>query len=259
MCLILLAHEVHPEYRLILAANRDEFYDRPSAPLAYWDEAPSILAGKDLKAFGTWLGITRTGRLAAITNYRNPSHQKSQAPSRGDIVKNYLVGEIAPGSYLKRLQSSAGEYNGFNLLLADYHELFYYSNISNQISPLGAGYYGLSNHLLNTPWPKVKNATHAMRQIAEKGSALDPESLFDLLSDPQIPPDEKLPDTGVGIEWERRLGAIFIRSPIYGTRCSSIVLISWDNHVRFMERTFNTTSDRAAQPVTRDVEFILKR
>jgi uncharacterized protein with NRDE domain len=259
MCLILIAYGVHPENRFILAANRDEFYERPSAPLAYWEDTPQILAGRDRTAWGTWLGVTPAGRLAAITNYRNPSHSKSQAPTRGDIVRNYLAGAKSPLSYLQRLQKTAHLYNGFNLFVADDANLYYFSNVSNQIKKLDAGYFGLSNHLLNTPWPKVTKGINFLRHFIEKRSQLEPESLFGLLSDKSIPPDGQLPDTGIGLEWERRLGAIFISSPTYGTRCSSLVFMTHQGEVHFLERTFDTTLEKPEKPVTREFKFALAR
>ncbi|MHB8138963.1 MAG: NRDE family protein [Smithellaceae bacterium] len=238
MCLILFAYNVHPAYRLILAANRDEFYERPSAPADFWSRDPKILAGLDLKEKGTWLGVTRTGKFAAITNYRDPASWKAQAPTRGKLVSRYLTGSNDPEKYLKSISKKVHVYNGFNILLGDANNLFAYSN-RGQIQKLSAGIHGLSNRLLDTPWPKVKRGKNLLKAALEKkGNELE-EALFALLADRHMPPGSQLPKTGVGLEWERILSPIFITSPVYGTRSSTVLLIGKNRRVKFVEKVYD--------------------
>lgn len=238
MCLIVFAYDVHPAYRLILAANRDEFYERPSSAADFWTDHPRVLAGRDLKNGGTWLGVTRDGKVGAVTNYRDPSSLKSGAPSRGRLVSDYLTGKHTIEHYLKKISDQAGQYNGFNLLAGHDKALFVFSS-RGRMQKLQPGLYGLSNHLLDTPWPKIKRAKKMLKAaMEEKGAALE-EALFALLADRRVPPDEKLPATGIGLEWERLLSTIFIESPIYGTRSSTILLIGKNRRIRFAERVFD--------------------
>ncbi len=238
MCLIAFAYNVHPSYRLILAANRDEFYERPSSSADFWKSHQEVLAGRDLKNGGTWLGITRNGKFAAVTNYRDPSSLKSGAPSRGKLVSNYLTGQQNAAAYLKRISGQTDMYNGFNLLLGDDQDLFVFSSRGG-IQKLASGIYGLSNHLLDTTWPKVVRSKKMLKAaLAKKGDALE-EALFALLADRRIPPDENLPSTGIGLEWERILSTIFIESPVYGTRSSTVLLIGQNRRVRFVEKVFD--------------------
>jgi uncharacterized protein with NRDE domain len=239
MCLILLALQKHPKYKLVLAANRDEYYERPSQSPHFWKEAPHLLAGRDLVASGTWLGITRKGRIAAVTNYRDPANVKSDAPSRGKLVSDFLFGDLDPISYLDPIRRQKDRYNGFNLLLGDRERITWYSNRSDQVVSLPPGVYGLSNHLLDTLWPKVVRAKASFEEIVSAGGNPSAESLFQLLKDETLAPDDRLPHTGVPLEWERVLSPIFITSPTYGTRSSSLVLIDKEDHVTFLDRTFN--------------------
>jgi uncharacterized protein with NRDE domain len=220
MCLILLSFRQHESYPLIVAANRDEFYERPTAPMHFWETAPDLLAGRDLRGGGTWLGLTRTGRFAAITNYRDPAHRVEHAPSRGDLVTDYLRDTRSPEAYLEVVDSKADEYNGFNLLVGSPANLTYYSNRSHAIRSLDAGLFGLSNHLLDTPWPKVVRGKAKLERLL-----LDPtdtpahliDGLLDALYDTAVAPDDQLPATGVEMDWERRLSAMHITTPTYGT------------------------------------------
>jgi uncharacterized protein with NRDE domain len=255
MCLITFAYNVHPSYRLILAANRDEFYERPSSPADFWKDHPHVLAGRDLKAKGTWLGITRDGKFAAITNYRDPSNLKSNVPSRGKIVSRYLTGKQGAENYLRKISTQADKYNGFNLLLGDDKDLFIFSSRGEK-QKLKPGIYGLSNHLLNTPWPKVTRSRKMLKTAMENnGDALE-EELFYLLADRRVPPDSKLPVTGIGLEWERLLSTIFIESPIYGTRSSTILLIGKNRRVRFLEKVF----DGQKEPwITSRFSFVIEK
>ena len=244
MCLILLAIDAHPNFKLVLAANRDEYYQRPSAPPAFWEDAPHLLAGRDLAGGGTWLGITRQGRIAAVTNYRDPASLKKDAPSRGRIVTDFLLGSAAPSDYLEALRQESGRYNGFNLLVGEKDRISWYSNRSDLRVLLPPGIHGVSNRLLNTPWPKIVRGKERFTRALQDPRGPSPESLFELLQDFHQPPDEALPSTGVPLEWERVLSSIFIKSPDYGTRSSTVIFIDRTDHVTFIDRTFDPGSDR---------------
>lgn len=237
MCLILLALDTHPDYALVLAANRDEFYDRPTAGAAFWEEAPWVLAGRDLRAGGTWLGIDRRGRLAAVTNYRQGLRETAAPRSRGHLVSEYLIGQSDGRTHVEQVEREAARYNGFNLIAGDPAALFYFSNREGRIRALGPGVYGLSNHLLDSPWPKVTAGKSGLSALLSGGEQLLP-SLFALLSDRGQAADDLLPRTGVSPEWERLLSAAFIATPGYGTRSSTVVLVGRDRRVVFVERSF---------------------
>lgn len=239
MCLIFLSLRQHPKYKLVVAANRDEFYARKTAPAAFWQDHPDVLGGRDLEAGGTWMGITRQGRITLITNYRDPQHIDPAAPSRGKLVSDFLTGQETPDVYLKGIADSGVRYNGFNLIVGDLQSLWYYSNYRDGIDEITPGLHGLSNHLLETPWPKVVRGKEKLAAILQQAT-ITPEALFDLLYDDTQAADNLLPRTGVSLELERRLSAMFIKSPNYGTRCSTVVLIDHDNQVTFAERTFDT-------------------
>ena len=236
MCLILFSYQDHPEYRLILAANRDEFYERPTLPATMWDDE-DFIAGKDLKAGGTWIGVHKEGRLGALTNYRDPSTERDRSSSRGELVVDYLRSINEPRAYLDEIRESAEAYNGFNVLVGDTDSLWYYSNKQHDILPVTPGVHGLSNHLLNTPWPKVQRGT-SMFETVIRSETLNVETLFEVLLDDQIAPDSELPSTGVPIEWERTLSPMFIRSSGYGTRCSTVITLRKTGEMEFYERTY---------------------
>jgi uncharacterized protein with NRDE domain len=240
MCIYIFAYKFHPTYNLILACNRDEVYARPTAALDYWRDYPQVLGGRDLVQMGTWLGITRKGRLAAVTNYREGSPKPGNHPSRGHIVGNYLTGDTAPREYLNSLSSKASQYPGFNLLIGDMKNMIYFSNRNRGMQILVPGIYGLSNHLLNTPWPKVTSGISSFKRIIEDREDILPEAFFTILTNQQAARDEALPRTGVDLNWERILSPIFITSPTYGTRCSSVVLIDKNGKVTFFEKTWQT-------------------
>ena len=235
MCLILLARGAHRDYPLVIAANRDEYYRRPTAKAAFWDDHPDILAGRDLECMGTWLGVTRNGRFAALTNYRDPRERKTDAPSRGTLVSEFLVSGLEPRAYLDSVASRAQRYNGFNLLAGDVDGVFYLSSRSGAVQAVSPGIHGLSNHLLDTPWPKVQRGKARLR--AALADEPDAESLLNLLQDREPAPENELPDTGIGIEMERVLAPALIVSPQYGTRASTAVLFGSDGRVSFSERT----------------------
>ena len=243
MCLILLAWQAHPDYPLVVAANRDEFFARPSAPAGFWAETPEILAGRDLEAGGTWLGVSRKQRFAALTNYREGGRQHARAPSRGALVADFLTGESDPETCLETLARRGAEYNGFNLFVGDGHRLGYYSNRGAGPRWLASGIYGLSNHLLDTPWPKLSAAKTAFASALTQLPAAAP--FFELLADREIVPDTHLPETGVPLELERMLSAVFVNSPDYGTRASTLLTMHRTGLVTLIERSFG----RAAAPL----------
>jgi uncharacterized protein with NRDE domain len=244
MCLILFAYEAHTKYRLVVAANRDEFYARPTARAQFWPNAPDVLAGRDLTHGGTWLGVTRGGRFAAVTNYREPRAAVPDAPSRGHLVGEFLNGTDSPGEYLARVAANASRFNGFNLLAGDAASLYYYSNRSGAPRRLAPGIYGLSNHLLDTPWPKVEAGKGALAALVSGAAGPEREALFRLLSDRERAEDSRLPDTGVGVEMERTLSPLFIRSQGYGTRSSTVLLAGRDGRIEFVERSFDPGTER---------------
>lgn len=240
MCLILVAWQMHPDYPLVVAANRDEFFARPTAPAQFWPESPNLLAGRDQQAGGTWLGITRQRRFAALTNFREGGALRQEAPSRGALVADFLAGNADAEAYLANLAKRGGDFNGFNLLVGDDRTLAYYANRSGKPQRLPPGIYGLSNHLLDTPWPKLVSAKAAFAQALDGLPAAEP--FFALLADREIVPDERLPNTGVALEWERCLSAIFVGSPHYGTRASTLLTLRQDGLTTFVERSFGPTA-----------------
>ena len=238
MCLVLLALDSHPEYSLIVAANRDEFYDRPTVPAAFWADVPSVLAGRDLEAGGTWLGIDRRGRLAAVTNYRQGERESPAPRSRGLLVSDFLTTDTGAREYMERVHSEAGLYNGFNLIAGDAAGLSYYSNREGRVRILAPGVYGLSNHLLDTPWPKVAATKTAFGALVSAGASDPIADLFAVLTNRERASDDQLPSTGIGREWERLLSSAFIASDDYGTRSSTVVLVGRDGSTVFVERSF---------------------
>lgn len=236
MCLILVAWQVHPDYPLVVAANRDEFFARPTAPAAFWKDAPQVLAGRDLEAGGTWMGVTRTGRFAALTNFRDPAQNRSGAPSRGALVADFLIGDETPRACLDRIAPHASQCNGYNLLIGDGETLWWSSNMAGEPRRLEPGVYGVSNHLLDTPWPKVGAGKTALAQALDR--LPDDEALFALLRDDGIHPDEHLPQTGIPLDWERLLSSAFVKSPDYGTRGSTVLSIGRDGWAAFDEQTW---------------------
>ena len=243
MCTLLLAYRAHPRYRLILAANRDEFYQRPTAAAAYWEVAPHLFAGRDLVHGGTWLGITTTGRIAALTNYREPLAVHQHGASRGQLASEFLKGAGGGEEFVSALKRGGVSYSGYNLLLGETDRLYCYSNRNDEIVRITPGIHGLSNHLLNTPWPKVVRGKQALARVLAAGQ-FSAEDLFAILADTTRAPDDQLPDTGVGLEMERLLSPIFIASERYGTRCSSLLLVDSEGRATFVERSFDGGAPR---------------
>lgn len=244
MCLILLAIEQHPDYPLIIAANRDEYYARPTSTLAWWDAPPEILAGRDMEGGGSWFGLTRDGHLAAVTNYREGGTNLPRSRSRGLLVLDYLA---QPDLQWARLLTRNGpNYNGFNLLYGCWNNLKWRSNRQSEGETLQPGTYGLCNHLLDTPWPKVTRGKQ-MLAVALTKAAPEIEEFFHILEDRQTAPLELLPDTGIGLEWEERLSSIFIHTEHYGTRASTLLLVDRSGEAQMIERSFDVSGQTGEQ------------
>ena len=244
MCLAVVAWQVHPDYPLVLAANRDEFYTRSTRPASWWGQSVALLAGRDEEAGGTWLGVARSGRIALLTNVRAPSERNPHAPSRGAIAVGALQSPQPAGGWLREQAPRLGAYNGFNLLLAEpaatkgaAPRLLYYTNRRDHgPRDLSPGIYGLSNAFLDTPWPKVVRAVGGF--ACALASRVDPDSLLALMADRQPVRDSELPSTGVPLDWERALAPIQIRAHGYGTRSTTVVTVRRDGVVNFLERSF---------------------
>jgi len=239
MCLLVLAWKTHPRYRLVLAGNRDEFHDRPAAPLGWWQDDPRILAGRDLKANGTWLGVARSGRIGVLTNYRDLQAPIEGAPTRGGLVTRFLTGATSPKEFLDDLRGAAPRYSGFNLLVGGPRALYYFSNRGpNAPQALASGVYGLSNHLLDTPWPKVKRTRERFSELLAQND-VRAEDLFAILNDREPAAASDLPSTGLPADWERIVSAPFILNERYGTRCSSVLLVERNGRTVLHERRFD--------------------
>jgi len=243
MCILLGLRKRHPDYPLILIANRDEFYARPSQRATWWGDQPEIFAGRDLAQGGTWLGVNRSGRIAVVTSYRDPENfERSDVRSRGLLVRDFLCSREAPLAFFEHLPETTSHYNGFNLVGGDLEALYCWSNRDGVLQRIPAGCFGLSNHLLDTAWPKVAKGKHLLEEVASAHGPGDEEALvealFEILKDREIPPDALLPDTGIGLEAERFLSPIFVESDDYGTRCSTVVLMRKRGELRFEERWF---------------------
>jgi uncharacterized protein with NRDE domain len=245
MCLILVVWRRHPQYPCLIAANRDEFHSRAAEPAHWWHDRPQILAGRDLVAGGTWLGVTRTGRFAALTNYRSPQHRRTDVPSRGSLVTDALESRGTALDDLSGLQRVSPGYNGFNLIYSDGQSLAVHESVPQVGRVLAPGIYGLSNHVLDTPWPKVERAKERLHALLDKN--IDPTSVLELLRDDRPARDEDLPGTGMSLEWERLLSSAFIRGSDYGTRCSTIIRIDQDGKVYFDEWTWDASGSESGR------------
>jgi uncharacterized protein with NRDE domain len=240
---------------LIVAANREEAYDRPTAAAAFWDDAPNVLAGRDLLQGGTWLGVTRQGRFAALTNFRSVEANRSDGPSRGGLVSEFLRGNQTPSDYLAGVVDNGRLYNGFSLIVGDGSEFRYYSNQEHQPRQLVSSLYGVSNHLLDTPWPKLVQGKQELNRLLLAANEPTPDQLFAILADSTMADDNELPDTGIGIDNERLLSPLFVNAGNYGTRSSTVVLIDKTGNVTFIERTFDHRPDRYS---TASHQFVLE-
>lgn len=239
MCLYIFAYKTHPDYPLILAGNRDEFYDRPTAPLHFWQDYPQVLGGRDLERKGTWLGMTRQGRIAVLTNFRDGRPPKRKEVSRGLLVSDFLTSNLPSEPYLKKRARDAADYPGYNLLVGGASGLWYFSNRQPAIRELKPGVHGLSNHLLDTAWPKLSRARSAFESTLKKKTAIHLEDYIQILSDQKKVPDNALPQTGVDLNLERLLASIFVTSPDYGTRSSSVILVDRKGEATFFEQTWH--------------------
>ncbi len=251
MCLNIFSYKSHPNYKLIIAANRDEFYARKTEAAHFRNDNPDLLAGKDLEHGGTWLGLTKTGKFSFITNYRDPKSFRKDAPSRGALVSNYLNGSESPEQYLKNLKNTQ-HYNGFNLVAGNLNEVCYFSNVENKIKKLDNGFYGVSNAFLDTPWKKLVTGKKAVEAVISQNN-FSPEDLFSALHNEQKADDSELPQTGVPYEIEKLISSVFIKSEAYGTVCSTVVLIDNQNRVQFFERTHNPLKENK----TASFEFVV--
>lgn len=251
MCLLVFAFHRHRDYPLIFAGNRDEFHGRPAKAAHFWDEKRDLLAGRDLQAGGTWLGVTRSGRFATVTNFREPDMRRSGMRSRGELVVEYLSSSVSPPEFLESLSAKSDSYEGFNFLLGDRDVFYYFSNRNSAWQELRPGIYGLSNGRLDTPWPKVRRSRHLFKEIIERDVFAEGD-LLDLLGDRYQPDDAELPETGVGEDLERLLSAIFISGDAYGTRASTVLTIHRSGEIAFAERSFGPNGLEIG---TRDFRF----
>lgn len=237
MCTILFAYKAHPKFDFVFLGNRDEFKKRSSLGAHFWLSHPNLLAGLDSEKGGTWTGITKEGRIAFLTNYRDPLLQKESTLSRGYLTRNFLISSVSPKRYLQDIQLQRTSYNPYNLVVGNFNELWFYSNVENHIRTIKPGIYGLSNALLNTPWFKVRKAKSRLTHLLNTDFSLD--QLFDILDDTEVPPDEELPKTGIPLETERMLSTIYIDTPIYGTLFKTVILVTTQGNVYFYEKTFS--------------------
>ncbi len=237
MCLIVVGWQVRPDLPLVVAANRDEYLARPASPAHWWTDVPTVLAGRDLEAGGTWMGLSRNGRFAALTNFRDPTVRRPGAPSRGALVRECLTATEGVVPTLERIAEVSAGYPGFNLLLSDGSELGIHESTTGAVRRLEPGIYGLSNHLLDTPWPKVRAARERFTDALD--NLPDEQTFLDLLQDRSPAPESELPNTGISAEWERWLSSAFIRAPGYGTRCSTLIRAMADGFVRLREWTWD--------------------
>jgi uncharacterized protein with NRDE domain len=239
MCLVLVAWRGDSQYPCVVAANRDELHSRPAAQARWWHTQPDILAGQDLLAGGTWLGVTHSGRFAALTNYRDPEQRRADTPSRGALVTAILKSTDGTAQTLDQLRDVGANYNGFNVIFSDGERLAIYESVRGTGRELEPGIYGLSNHLLDTPWPKVQNAKSRLSEALADLS--DPTTVLALLRDEQPAPDDLLPRTGLSLQWERLVSSAFVRAPDYGTRCSTLLRIDQHRRACFDEWTWDAS------------------
>ncbi|MDZ7825313.1 MAG: NRDE family protein [Gammaproteobacteria bacterium] len=255
MRLILFAQGVHPDWPLLLAANRDEFHRRPTAAAGFWAQHPDVLAGIDLEAGGTWMGIRRDGRIAAVTNYAEPPPEPMPPRSRGDLVADYLIGDRPAAEYLATLEPVADQFRGFNLLLGTPGQLWSFSNRDGGAHRLAPGTYGLSNHLLDTAWPRVNRGKSALADFERAEAAPDVDDLLALLGDEDEPRDEELESLPPDACGPGATAPCFIRGDVYGTRSSTVLMVHRSGRVRFTEQRFGPDGIRGERS---DFEFELE-
>ena len=245
MCLLVVAWRSHPRYRLVVAGNRDEFHERPTAPLGWWSDDPGTLAGRDLRAGGTWLGLARSGRFGLVTNFRDANGASATAPSRGQLVPGFLRGDRPAAGFLDALRPMAPDYAGFNLLLGDGRGLHYFTNVGDEAPrALPPGIYGLSNHRLDEPWPKLVRTRQRFGAVLADANP-EPAQFFELLADRTPAEYESPPDRGLPPDLERALSAPFVRHDLYGTRCSTVVLVEHGGHTVVLERRFDVAGTQS--------------
>ena len=249
MCLIIFAYQSDPRFPLVVAANRDEIFARPTAQAALWTDeefGQKILSGRDKQAGGTWLGITQSGRFAAVTNIRDPSQTERGARSRGDLTREYLAGNDSPQQYCKRLTERYDQFAGYNLLVGDSNSLFYVNNHEEKVWEIEPGVHGLSNGLLNSSWPKVDNGKTRLQALMQQPEELTTDALLAMMRDRSQAEDADLPDTGISIEIERRLSSAFILNSAqkYGTLCSTALIVGKLQPTRFTEQNFDLLGNR---------------
>ncbi len=252
MCLIAFAWDVHPKYKLIVSANRDEFYKRPTALAGFWEDIPNILGGRDLEANGTWMAVSANGKFAAVTNFRDLSNIREDAKSRGDIPTDFLNGSLPPYEFLQALHDHSEDYNGFNVIVSDQNEMVHYSNYERKINLIKRGIHGLSNALLDTPWPKVERVKQKFgNAINEDFTA---EGLIEMMSDVELADEQVLPDTGIPKDMELSLSAMCIRMEGYGTCCSTVITMDRMGVFSLTERSY-PFGDRKDQIVEYSVDI----
>lgn len=255
MCLIFICYKKNVRNRYVIAANRDEFRSRPTAALGYLDDAQTIAGGQDLQAGGMWLGVYKNGKFGAITNYRDGRASTAELPSRGEIVSQFLRCNDSAINAIEWLAKHAHRYAGFNVFFGDDKHLVYYSNRQNEIQILEPGLYGVSNHLLDTPWPKLIKAKELLRPQMCDDVKIDAAAITSLLQDTSVPPDDLLPDTGIGLDWERFLGSIFIDGAEYGTRSTAVVEIGYQGKIHFTETTYLHGAGVQKNPSRKQMSF----
>lgn len=244
MCLIVFAWKTHPDYQLVLTANRDEFHRRPSQALHYWPDDSDILAGRDLQAGGTWLAAHRQGRFATVTNYREQQKFNRKYASRGALVTDFVTSDASAGSFTASLDG--GDYAAFSLLASDGDELYYVSNRGDAPARLDPGIYGLSNASLDTPWPKVQRCRDGLHALVE-ADRINSTSLFRLMADRTCASAADVEAGHLPFELARALTAPFIVSPDYGTRCSTAMLWSNDGKIELSERRFDASGESSGE------------
>lgn len=242
MCVLFLAVNQHPHFPLIIAANRDEIYARPTTSSQFWPSHPDILAGQDQEAGGTWMGITRSGYFSALTNIRAPSQPRIETRTRGELVSQYLQETPSNAEFSQRLRHNRQRYRGYNLIFGHWQDLQVYNNYNDQVLAASAGFYGLSNAALNSPWHKVSAGVRELTSLCQSMDNIDHEALFELLRNDTRAADEYLPNTGMPESLEKQLSSIFIHLPDYGTRSSTIVTVNREQQVHWVERTYNANA-----------------